>query len=284
MPSAGRLDPPDLPLRQVGRPRRAPSRSVRPAGLPSPARPVGVAPRTRGLPPRPGLHPVRDHLAHLPQPSPPQELLGVLDGTASVPSPVPCAPPPGRRTAASLCPRRPSLPCSTRRHRALVEDGGRGHPHQASRSNTCSNNSQAYTPPPTTRQEPDADDGSPADPHRRARRVGRVELGRGHGSDTSRARRRQPGSASSSRLAAAPGGSSSSPTRCTPPRWPPTRSAARSGRSPNSLLFDADGSPVLILTRGSHRVDTAKVAADASASPALRARQARVRPRRTPAR
>jgi prolyl-tRNA editing enzyme YbaK/EbsC (Cys-tRNA(Pro) deacylase) len=33
------------------------------------------------------------------------------------------------------------------------------------------------------------------------------------------------------------------------------------GAIANSLLFDADGAPVLILTSGSHRVDTAKVAA-----------------------
>ena len=33
------------------------------------------------------------------------------------------------------------------------------------------------------------------------------------------------------------------------------------GAIANSLLFDADGSPALILTSGSHRVDTAKVAA-----------------------
>ena len=33
------------------------------------------------------------------------------------------------------------------------------------------------------------------------------------------------------------------------------------GAIANSLLFDADGTPVLILTSGAHRVDTAKVAA-----------------------
>ncbi|MFA6574827.1 MAG: YbaK/EbsC family protein [Nocardioides sp.] len=33
------------------------------------------------------------------------------------------------------------------------------------------------------------------------------------------------------------------------------------GAIANSLVFDADGSPVLILTSGAHRVDTAKVAA-----------------------
>src|SRR4051794_7635005 len=34
------------------------------------------------------------------------------------------------------------------------------------------------------------------------------------------------------------------------------------GAIANSLLFDADGTPVLILTSGAHRVDTGKVAAD----------------------
>lgn len=34
------------------------------------------------------------------------------------------------------------------------------------------------------------------------------------------------------------------------------------GAIANSLLFDADGGPVLILTSGAHRVDTAKVAAE----------------------
>ena len=34
------------------------------------------------------------------------------------------------------------------------------------------------------------------------------------------------------------------------------------GAIANSLIFDGDGSPVLILTSGAHRVDTAKVAAE----------------------
>jgi prolyl-tRNA editing enzyme YbaK/EbsC (Cys-tRNA(Pro) deacylase) len=34
------------------------------------------------------------------------------------------------------------------------------------------------------------------------------------------------------------------------------------GAIANSLLFDADGTPVLILTSGAHRVDTTKVAAE----------------------
>ena len=41
------------------------------------------------------------------------------------------------------------------------------------------------------------------------------------------------------------------------------------GAIANSLLFDADGTPVLILTSGAHRVDTGKVAADLGL-PALR--------------
>ena len=57
------------------------------------------------------------------------------------------------------------------------------------------------------------------------------------------------------------GGSSSSPTRCTPPRWRPTRSAARSARSPTACCSTPAGEPVLILTSGAHRVDTVKVAA-----------------------
>ena len=44
------------------------------------------------------------------------------------------------------------------------------------------------------------------------------------------------------------------------------------GAIANSLLFDADGSPVLILTSGAHRVDTAKVAATIGVPALLRAR------------
>jgi prolyl-tRNA editing enzyme YbaK/EbsC (Cys-tRNA(Pro) deacylase) len=43
------------------------------------------------------------------------------------------------------------------------------------------------------------------------------------------------------------------------------------GAIANSLLFDADGSPVLILTSGAHRVDTAKVAAELGAGTLRRA-------------
>ena len=43
------------------------------------------------------------------------------------------------------------------------------------------------------------------------------------------------------------------------------------GAIANSLLFDADGAPVLILTSGAHRVDTAKVAADLGVSKLHRA-------------
>jgi prolyl-tRNA editing enzyme YbaK/EbsC (Cys-tRNA(Pro) deacylase) len=37
------------------------------------------------------------------------------------------------------------------------------------------------------------------------------------------------------------------------------------GAIANSLLFDADGAPLLVLTSGAHRVDTGKVAADIGA-------------------
>src|SRR5580765_3069129 len=43
------------------------------------------------------------------------------------------------------------------------------------------------------------------------------------------------------------------------------------GAIANSLLFDADGSPVLILTSGAHRVDTAATAARIGVSSLRRA-------------
>jgi prolyl-tRNA editing enzyme YbaK/EbsC (Cys-tRNA(Pro) deacylase) len=43
------------------------------------------------------------------------------------------------------------------------------------------------------------------------------------------------------------------------------------GAIANSLVFDADGRPVLILTSGAHRVDTAKVAGDLGVSALRRA-------------
>jgi prolyl-tRNA editing enzyme YbaK/EbsC (Cys-tRNA(Pro) deacylase) len=43
------------------------------------------------------------------------------------------------------------------------------------------------------------------------------------------------------------------------------------GAIANSLIFDGDGSPVLILTSGAHRVDTAKVAAELGISKLRRA-------------
>jgi prolyl-tRNA editing enzyme YbaK/EbsC (Cys-tRNA(Pro) deacylase) len=49
------------------------------------------------------------------------------------------------------------------------------------------------------------------------------------------------------------------------------------GAIANSLVFDADGSPVLILTSGAHRVDTAKVAADLGVSKLGRAKPEFVR-------
>ena len=49
------------------------------------------------------------------------------------------------------------------------------------------------------------------------------------------------------------------------------------GAIANSLVFDCDGSPVLILTSGSHRVDTAKVGADLGLPPLRRAKPEFVR-------
>jgi prolyl-tRNA editing enzyme YbaK/EbsC (Cys-tRNA(Pro) deacylase) len=49
------------------------------------------------------------------------------------------------------------------------------------------------------------------------------------------------------------------------------------GAIANSLLFDAGGAPVLILTSGSHRVDTAKVAASIGVSALRRAKPEFVR-------
>jgi prolyl-tRNA editing enzyme YbaK/EbsC (Cys-tRNA(Pro) deacylase) len=49
------------------------------------------------------------------------------------------------------------------------------------------------------------------------------------------------------------------------------------GAIANSLLFDADGSPVLILTSGAHRVDTSKVSTTLGLPPLLRARPEFVR-------
>ena len=49
------------------------------------------------------------------------------------------------------------------------------------------------------------------------------------------------------------------------------------GAIANSLLFDADGAPVLILTSGAHRVDTAKVAALVGVSNLKRAKPEFVR-------
>ena len=49
------------------------------------------------------------------------------------------------------------------------------------------------------------------------------------------------------------------------------------GAIANSLLFDADGAPVLILTSGAHRVDTDKVAAELGVSALKRAKPEFVR-------
>jgi prolyl-tRNA editing enzyme YbaK/EbsC (Cys-tRNA(Pro) deacylase) len=49
------------------------------------------------------------------------------------------------------------------------------------------------------------------------------------------------------------------------------------GAIANSLVFDADGSPVLILTSGAHRVDTAKLATDLGVTNLKRAKPEFVR-------
>jgi prolyl-tRNA editing enzyme YbaK/EbsC (Cys-tRNA(Pro) deacylase) len=49
------------------------------------------------------------------------------------------------------------------------------------------------------------------------------------------------------------------------------------GAIANSLLFDADGAPVLVLTSGAHRVDTAKVATELGVDELRRAKPPFVR-------
>jgi prolyl-tRNA editing enzyme YbaK/EbsC (Cys-tRNA(Pro) deacylase) len=49
------------------------------------------------------------------------------------------------------------------------------------------------------------------------------------------------------------------------------------GAIANSLVFESDGRPVLILTSGAHRVDTAKVAGDLGLAPLRRAKPEFVR-------
>ena len=55
--------------------------------------------------------------------------------------------------------------------------------------------------------------------------------------------------------------SGSCPRPCTPPPRRPPSSASRCGKIANSLIFDADGAPLLVLTSGAHRVDTRRLAA-----------------------
>ena len=49
------------------------------------------------------------------------------------------------------------------------------------------------------------------------------------------------------------------------------------GQIANSLIFDADGEPLLVLTSGAHRVDTARVAADLGVAALKRAKPEFVR-------
>ena len=177
---------------------------------------AGTAPR---LPPRPGLHPVRDHLAHLPEPASPQELLGVLPPSAALAHLHGVVVPPHRLLLRS-CPAavRPAVG-------APVEAGVEVTLHQGG-DRTSVRTTSRYTPPPTTRQEPirAVRGGLPRSVARHARYVAAMS------EHPSIARFRT--ELEAPRRAAA--GSSSSPTRCTPRRWPPRRSAARSARSPTA--------------------------------------------------
>jgi prolyl-tRNA editing enzyme YbaK/EbsC (Cys-tRNA(Pro) deacylase) len=68
------------------------------------------------------------------------------------------------------------------------------------------------------------------------------------------------------------------------PQPAPTAAAAAAqlgceiGAIANSLVFSADGAPLLVLTSGAHRVDTAAVGALAGAAPVYRADTGFVRP------
>ena len=106
-----------------------------------------------GLPPRPGLHPVRDHVAHLPEPAAPQELLGSLTWSPAGPS----APSPAHfhgvvvpSHRSSTFTTEPTPRPRTRSLRRMAEGscgggGGRGHPRHRC-SNTCSNNFTVHLP------------------------------------------------------------------------------------------------------------------------------------------
>ena len=214
-------------------------------------------------PPGPGLHPVRDHLAHLPQPSPPQELVGILVCALAHLHRVVVAP----HCLAPHLLSRSDRPLSVPRWRMGVEvtlhPGG---------DRTCVRTPSRYTSPPTTRQEPISHEcGNPGtlprhEPEYVAARA-------------RRARRHQP----VPRRARAP--RRDRPDRRTPrlrAHRPAGRRRARlRGRrdrqQPAVRRWRRQGDePLLLLTSGAHRVDTAKVAADARRS-GPEARQARVR-------
>ena len=144
--------PATAPARRAGRGR---GRRRRRAGSSEPT----TACTPDGLPPGPGLHPVRDHRTHLPQASAPQELLGPLDAVTM----------PLRTSTGSsyrlTCPASPSV------HRPLpprplprTHRGRTGGPaarrRRGSRSSPPSRiehlfeQRERYTSPPTTRQDP----------------------------------------------------------------------------------------------------------------------------------
>ena len=81
-PDAARGIPRPASTRQTSRSadRSAPRRRRRATRRAPPPSTAGALGR---LPPRPGLHPVRDHVVDLPEPAPPQELLRPLDHQAA---------------------------------------------------------------------------------------------------------------------------------------------------------------------------------------------------------
>ena len=86
--AAAGLHPPQLPLHQQVLPEQRPRSTPLSRGwLRLPLVAAEQRPHAGGLPPRAGLHPVRDHAPHLPQPATPQELLGPLHPALRGPDP-----------------------------------------------------------------------------------------------------------------------------------------------------------------------------------------------------
>src|SRR3954470_10900450 len=111
-------------------------------------------PGSPGLPPRTGLHPVRQHRAHLPQPAPPQELLGALGARhLTHPGLDGVVVPPHLFSPATLVdPRTRS-----------GEGGGRGRPHRSRVIEHLFEHRRRYTAPPTRARGRARTWGEPAD-------------------------------------------------------------------------------------------------------------------------